>query len=223
MSRRSRLEFQAYYRLFTKRLWIIVATMILGLVGALLISRLQTPVYRSTVYLNMRPRRLDWGLQQTIKGLMRNYAVNVTSRDTALQIIEALDLDMTSDQLRGKLRVTPIESDFVLQLAADDTDPALAQAIAQTAAEKFVARIHDYMRDQDPRDHVELTIRDYALPGTLHRPNLKINLAAGGLLGILLGTLIVLVLRWMEGDVIASQEDVERYMGLTMIGAIPEG
>jgi capsular polysaccharide biosynthesis protein len=217
------LEFYAYYRLFTKRLWIIVLAMFLGLAGAFLISRVQTPVYRSTIYLNMRPRRLDWGLQQTIKGLMRNYAVNVTSRDTALQVIEALDLNMTSDQLRGKLRVTPIESDFVLQLAADDPDPALAQAIAQTTAEKFVVRIQDYMRDQDPRDRVELTIRDYALPGALHRPNLKINLAAGGMLGILLGTAIVLILRWMESEVITSPEDVERYMGLATVGVIPEG
>ena len=216
------MEFHAYYRLFTKRLWIIVAAMIVGLVGAWLVSRLQTPVYRSTIYLNMRPRRLDWGLQQTIKGLMRNYAVNVTSRETAMQVIEALDLDMTSDQLRGKLRVTPVEADFLLQLDADDADPALAQAIAQTAAEKFVARIHDYMLQQDRQDRVELTIRDYALPGTLHRPNLKINLAAGGVIGIALGVLIVLVLRWLESEVIVSPQDVERHMSLTALGVIPE-
>ncbi|MBC7234995.1 MAG: hypothetical protein H5T69_04075 [Chloroflexi bacterium] len=216
------MPFQAYYRLFARRIWIIILSMAFGFAVALLVSRLQTPIYRSTVYMNMRPRRLDWGLQQTIKGLMRNYAVNVTSRETALQVIEALELPLTSDQLRSKLRVTPIESDFLLRLDADDPDPALAQAIAQTTAEKFVARIHDYMLKQDKRDRVELTIRDYALPGTLHRPKLKIYLAAGGMAGALLGVLVVFILRWMESETIENSQDLERCTGLLTVGTIPE-
>ncbi len=216
------MELVEYYHLLIKRLWIIVVAMAIGLAGAFLLSRLQTPVYRSTIILNMRPRRLDWGLQQTTKGLMRNYAINVTSRETALQVIEALDLDMTSEQLRGALTVTPIESDFLLQLDADAADPALAQAIAQTTAEKFVGRIHDYMLKQDKQDRVELTMRDYALPGTLHRPNMKMNLAVGGVLGLFLGTLIALVLRWMESDVIQTGEDIRQHLGLPELGVIPD-
>ena len=44
---------------------------------------------------------------------------------------------------------------------------------------------------------------------------------AGGVLGVLLGVIIVLGLEWLESDVVRSNEDVERYIGLPVIGSIP--
>ena len=215
------MQLRDYFRIIGKRFWIIVLAVVITATSAMVFSRLQTPVYRATIYLNVIPSRLDWGLQQTIKGLMRNYAGNITSRDTAMEVIKHLQIDITPEELRDKLTVSPIEVDFLLQIDADDYDPLIARDIAQTTAEVFVEDMKVFMLDQDKRDRVEISIRDYALPGTLHKPKWKINLLAGILFGGLVGVLAVFILQWLEADIIRSSEDIERYTGIAVLGVIP--
>jgi len=215
------VQLKDYIRIVAKRGWIILLVAVITTVSALVFSRIQTPIYRSTIYLNVWPARLDWGLQQTIKGLMRNYTGEIASRNTAIKVIDRLQLDITPDELREKLTVSPIESDFLMQIDADDYDPLIARDIAQTTAEVFVEHISVYMLDQDKSERVEVSIRDYALPGTLHKPKWKINALAGAILGILVGGLIVFVLEWLEADILRTSEDVETRTGMPVLGVIP--
>ena len=55
----------------------------------------------------------------------------------------------------------------------------------------------------------------------LERPKTGINVAAGAILGALLGGVIVFVLEWNEAGVIRSPGDVERFLGLPVVGLIP--
>lgn len=215
------MELRDYFSILQKRGWILLLVMVITMASAFVFSRLQTPVYRSTVYLNVIPARLDWGLQQTVKGLMRNYAGNITSRKTAMEVITRLELDITPGQLSEKLTVRPIEEDFLIQIDADDYDPRIAQDIAQTTAEVFVEDINVHMLDQDKRDRVDVTLLDNALPGSLHKPKLKINLLAGAMFGALVGGLVVFFLEWLEADILRTREDVEHYTGIPVLGVIP--
>jgi capsular polysaccharide biosynthesis protein len=215
------VQLKDYLRIITKRGWIILLVAVITTGSALVFSRIQTPVYRSTIYLNVWPARLDWGLQQTIKGLMRNYTGTIASRDTAMKVIDRLQLDITPDELREKLTVTSIESDFLMQIDADDYDPLIARDIAQTTAEVFVERISVYMLDQDKAERVEVSIRDYALPGALHKPKWKINALAGAIFGIIIGGLVVFILEWLQADTLRTSEDVEARIGVAVLGIIP--
>jgi capsular polysaccharide biosynthesis protein len=47
-----------------------------------------------------------------------------------------------------------------------------------------------------------------------------INVAAGGVLGALIGVLIVFILEWLEAGVVRSTEDMDR-LGIAALGAIP--
>ena len=210
-----------YLRIVLKRGWIIVLVAAITIASTLVFSRIQTPVYRSTIYLNVIPARLDWGLQQTIKGLMRNYAGQIMSRNTALKVTNELQLDITPDELREKLTVVPIESDFLIQIDADDYDTLIARDIAQTTAEIFVKDIAVYMLEQDKQDRVKVSIRDYALPGPLHKPKWKINVLAGAVFGALIGIVIVFTLEWLEADIVRTSEDMEQNTGLAVLGVIP--
>ncbi|MHB9031662.1 MAG: YveK family protein [Anaerolineae bacterium] len=215
------MQLRDYFRLLTKRGWLIILIMVLAAASALVFSRLQQPVYRSTVYLNVYPARLDWGLQQSIQNLMRNYAGVIASRDLATEVNDRLQLDITPDQLRAKLTVSPIESDFLLKIDANDYDPVMARDIAQTTAEVFVERIKVTMLDQDKADRVDVSIRDYALPGILYKPKWKINTLAGALFGLIAGVIVVYILEWLETDVIRSAQDAERQTHLSVLGIIP--
>ena len=215
------MELREYLRIITKRGWLIVLLIAVTVGSTLVFSRLQTPVYRSSIFLNVWSGRLDWGLQQTIKGLMRNYARNIRSRATAMEVIDHLQLDITPDELGEKLTVSSIESDFLIQIDADDYDPLIARDIAQTTAETFVADIEVFMLEQDKRDRVEVTILDYAQPGGLHKPRWKINALAGAVFGGLMGVLAAFLLEWLEADVIRTSEDIERYTNVAVLGVIP--
>jgi len=215
------MELGAYIRIITKRLWIIALAVALTAGSAFVFSKLQTPVYRSTVYLNVIPARMDLGLVQTVKWYMRNYAGQIQSRTTAAKVIDRLQLDITPNELAAKLTVSPIESDYLLQIDADDYDPILAGQIAQTTAEVFSEKIDVDMLEVDKNDRLQISIRDWAEPGVLHKPKWKINTLAGGLMGGLVGLLVVLILEWLEADVIRSSEDVERHTGVAVLGLIP--
>ena len=215
------MRLRDYLRILLKRGWIIIVIAVITSASAFGFSRLQQPVYRSTIYLNVYPARLDWGLQQVIQSLMRNYAGVISSRDTAMEVINRLQLDITPDQLRSKLTVVPIQTDFLLEIDADDYDPLIARDIAQTTAEVFVERITVSMLEQNQIDRVQVSIRDNPLPGVLHKPNWKINTLAGGLFGVIAGVLVVFLLEWLEADVIRTSQDMERYTRLSVLGVIP--
>jgi len=215
------VQLRDYLRIITKRAWIIALAMLITIASALIFSRLQTPVYRSSIQLYVWPARLDWGLQQVIKALMRSYAAQIGSRETAGKVIDRLQLDITPEDLLRKLTVSPIESDFLIQIDANDYDPVIARDIAQEAAEVFVERITVYMLDQDKRDRVDVSLRDAAQVGILYKPKWKINALAGALFGLFVGGLVVFILEWLQSDIVRTSEDVERHTGVAVLGAIP--
>jgi capsular polysaccharide biosynthesis protein len=215
------MELKEYLSILVKRGWIILLVAVITASSAFVFSKLQTVTYRSTIWLNVWPGRPDWGLQQTIKGLLRNYSGQIKSRDAAQQVINQQQLDMTVESLLAEMTVSPIESDFLLQIDVDDIDPQRAQVIAQTAAEVFVEKIRVYMLDQDKADRVDVNIRDDATPARVFWPNTKLLTLAGGLFGLIAGALVVFSLEWLAKDIIREGRDVERHTGLTVLGAIP--
>ena len=215
------MQIQDYLHILRKRGWIIILTAVIATAGAILFSLVQTPVYRASIQLNVWPARLDWGLQQVIKDLMRNYSGEIQSSKTLLKAIDRLQLDLTPSQVKEKLRVRPIEEDSLIQIDVDDYDPILAAQIAQTTAQVFVEEINARMLDQDKRDRVEVSIRDDAQPGALHFPKWKVNALAAAVLGILLGGVVVFILEWIEADTIHTSLDVERHIGTVILGTIP--
>lgn len=215
------MELRDYLRVLTKRGWIILLVAVITAGSAFLFSRFQTVVYRSSVQLNVIPARLDWGLQQTIKGLMRNYGGQIRSRDMAQEIINYEQLDLTVDSLLSKITVSPIESDFLIQIDVNDIDPVRAQRIAQTAAETFVEDVRVYMLEQNKSDRVNVTIRDAASEAIIFEPKTNLLVGAGAVLGLLIGAVVVVGLEWLGRDIIRAGQDIERSAGLAVLGSIP--
>ena len=215
------MEIREYIRIFLKRGWIIALVALFMAASAIAFSRLQRPVYRATLYLNAIPARLDLSVQQTIKNMLNNYGQQIKSDLILAQVDEQLQLDMPPDLLRADIHVNPIQSDFLIQISVDNHDPLMAKDIADTTADIFVAHIAEYMKDQDKRDRVDVFVSDYARPGSLHKPRWKISALAGGVLGGLLGLLVLFFLEWVEADAIRSEEDLERRLGLPVLGRIP--
>ncbi len=222
------MEISDYLRIMRKRGWIIVVVAIVAAASAYAFSKMQTPIYSATVQLSVNPARLDWGLSNTIKDLLRNYATNIRTHAMAQSVIDRPGggvgpLDMKSDELLSKLFVNPDSSTFTMQIEARDKDPQVAMHIAQTTAEVFVEDRDAWNQRQDMRDRVEVSIVDnvYNLGYSQYSPKTRINVLAAGLFGALIGVLVIFFLEWLEMDVIRTGEDIERAIGVTVLGAIP--
>jgi capsular polysaccharide biosynthesis protein len=222
------MEISDYLRILRKRGWIILVVAAVAAASAFGFSKLQTPIYSATVQLSVNPARLDWGLSNTIKDLLRNYATNIRTHSMAQEVIELPSgdvgpLDMKSAELLTKLYVNPDSSTFTLQIEARDKDPRVAMHIAQTTAEVFVADRDAWNQRQDKRDRVEVSIVDnvYNLGYQQYSPKTKINTLAGGLFGVLVGVLVIFLLEWLEMDVIRTTTDVERTLNVPVLGSLP--
>lgn len=215
------MNLRDYLHVLVKRGWIILLVAVLTAGSAWGLSQVQTIIYRSSIQMNVIPARLDWGLQQTIKGLMRNYSGQIKSRTTAQDIINKATLDLSIDAVLEKMTVSPIESDFLIQIDVDDTDPERAQLIAQTAAEIFVEANRIEMLEQDKRDRVDVTIRDHATSAAVFWPKTNLLVLAGGLFGLLAGALVTIGLEMLGADIIRDGRDLERRTGLTVLGSVP--
>jgi len=73
---------------------------------------------------------------------------------------------------------------------------------------------------QDKEDRVFAEIIDPASYSLL-RPKTAINVAAGAMLGVVLGTVVIIALEWLQAGVIHDPNVIEAETGLTVIGTIP--
>lgn len=180
----------------------------------------RAPVYKSTIRILVEPQRTDFGQAQAAKTLLRSYVAWMDSRYRAAEVIDRLDLDMVPDQLMGDVEIASDDSRLVIQIDVENPNGELANQIAKEWATLFIEYRNERNAEARREDRIDAQIIDDPV-FSLDRPNVKINTAAGGILGLLIGMAIVFVLEYLEAGVIRSPEDVDRFLSMPMLGAIP--
>jgi len=215
------MPLQQYGRVLWKRGWIVILLAALATLSAIVVSKLQTPIYRSTVTLSTVPSRPDYGQTLAIKNLLRLYVQQMQSPFITQQVIDKLQLDVTPQKFNTYVDLSGSESDLVIKLEARHPIQETAPKIAQTLAETFISFHNQENLEIDQRDRILVKFLNNATSPDLFSPRTSINALAGAILGALIGVLIVFVLEWLESDVVRTTEDVERYLGVPALGLIP--
>jgi capsular polysaccharide biosynthesis protein len=167
-----------------------------------------------------QPARSDYGLTETLRILLRSFVVYMYSNDRAAAAIDRLHLDMTPGEL---LSVTTISSDptqLIVQIDVDMEDGPLAAQIATEMGRLLVDYRTEANRGLLTQDRIDAVMIDTASYG-LFKPKTKINTLAGGILGLLLGGAVVFVLEYLQSNIVRSEEDVEHFLNLPVLAAIP--
>ena len=215
------MELSDYFRILRQRGWLILVLMALTAAAAYGFSKIQTPVYESTLRLLVKPSRTDFGQAQAAKELLSSYQQWLYSSYRAQGVVDALQLDMTAGELMGDVRVASDGGSYVISLAVENTDANLANDIARAWGNLLIQQQN---RDNDRlrlEDRIYIEFIDDPQVG-LERPKTMINTAAGAVLGLLLGVALIFLPEWLASGIIRRGEDVERYLDIPVIGSIPQ-
>lgn len=209
-----------YVNVIWKRWWILALAALLAAGSAYAYSKMQQPLYRASAKLYVTPFRPDYGVTLVIQNLIRQYSTLLASDRFLISVGEDLRLDVPPGEMRRRIHAAGAADNLVIQVDVDDPDPARAQAIAKALADKFVADHQLRMEKVDPRDKIEVQMYDDPQPGALYQPKTRVNVAAGGILGLLIGLVVAFVMEYLD-DTIKDAEDVQRYVELPVVGSIP--
>jgi capsular polysaccharide biosynthesis protein len=214
------MELRDYLRILRKRGWIILLTTLLTAGAAWGFSHVQTVEYKSSINVFVRPERIDNGTLLATKQILRGFVAFINSRNFAQQVITTLGMDMLPDTLKGKVTIASKDEDYIIQIDVVDTDAAQSERIALEWANQFVQWRNQDNLKQQKADRVDADIVQNPTTSKF-RPQTTLNVAAGAIIGFLLGVVIVFFLEAIEANILRSPEDVERALGTTVIGAIP--
>jgi len=214
------MNLMQYVRILIRRGWIMALAMLITAGAAYGLSKMQTPVYRATQRVLLQPARNDFGLTETLRILLRSYVVYLNTDQQAAAAIDRLQLDMTPSELRSHTTISSDPTQLVVQIDVDMEDGPLAARVATELGRLLVEYRTEDNRDLRREDRIDAILIDTATYG-LHSPKTKINVLAGAILGLLLGGAIVFILEYLESNILRSKEDVESFLALPLLAAIP--
>ncbi|HUN24202.1 MAG TPA: Wzz/FepE/Etk N-terminal domain-containing protein [Anaerolineales bacterium] len=209
-----------YLRIFVRRGWIILLLSVVTAISAFVFSKLQTPIYESTVNILVQPARPDFGLAQSAKILLGSYVAYLNTNNRAQEVINTLQLDTTPDALRSGVRMREAIDTFLITIEVQSTNGDLANDIARTWADVLVQWRNDENQKQRLEDRVSALVLDEPRYSQV-KPRTMINTLAGALIGLLLGAVAVFAIEYIESGIVRSRQDIERFLDMPTIGAIP--
>ena len=208
------------FHVLLDKIWVIIlagAVAALAVVAATILFI--TPQYQSTTKMYVLSKQDSNTLtsqdMQTSLSLTKDYAELIKSRTVTEGVITQLNLDMTHEQLLSKMTVDSATDTRILSISVRDADPYVACEIANAIRDVAANHIKNVM-DIDAVNVVETA----NIPENKISPSIKKNGLVGGVAGVAIAIAIILI-TYLSNDTIKTQEDVERYLGLSTLGTIP--
>ncbi|HIT90004.1 MAG TPA: protein-tyrosine kinase [Candidatus Merdenecus merdavium] len=211
---------ELFLALWEKKWMIIFSGIFLALAVGIFSQFFITKKYESSTKIFVLSRQQSDSLTitdlQMGTQLTKDYKELVLSRTVLEKVISEMGLDLSYDQLKSEIQVAIKTDTRILEISVKDADPYLAKEIATAVRIASAEHIRDVMNIES----VNL-VDDANLPSGPVSPNVKKNVVIGGVAGAFLAALIILVVFILD-DTIKSAADVEKYLGLTVLGSIPK-
>ncbi len=147
--------------------------------------------------------------------LTSDYSILMTTHPVIDTVIENLGLDMSYEELVGKITIDNPSDTRILNITVTDPVPETAQNIANELAAVTVVHMAEVMKTEEPS-----IAEEAQLPTSPVSPNLSKNCAIGALAGLILSAGIVIIL-YLINDKVHTEDDIEKYLHMTTLGIIP--
>ena len=200
---------------------IVAAAVAAALVALLVCAFVLTPKYEASINMIVNTRQdsnsnFTSDNFNTAKNLISTYAVIIKGNTVLNEVIKALDLDMTYTELYNMVEVSSVDSTQIMKITVTDTDAERAGEIAQTIADI----VPDVLVEKVEAGSCK-TVSDIEINPNKVFPQTKKYVLLAGILGAVV-VCGVLVVTHLLHDTVVDDEDVQKKLGLPVLGLIPE-
>jgi capsular polysaccharide biosynthesis protein len=202
-----------------RRWWIVLLVAATAAAVAVVYARMQAPVYRSAIRLEISAR-FDNGQQLALERQLPQLAQRVRTTDVAREVDQRLKLDLGPQAVLDRLRAEAVVSSGQIQIEADDVDRGRVEAIVLETARVFEEQHAARNQGIPTQDRAIVSILDRPTPARLVWPQTRVIAGAAVLLGLFVGALLALVIDYLD-DTLKTAADVERALGTITLGRIP--
>jgi capsular polysaccharide biosynthesis protein len=218
------MELQEYLNILKKR-WLLlavvplIAILISGGVSYFIIK----PTYEADISVIIQKQdsavsvntAMNYNEILMYQKLVKTYSELAKSRTVAEHAVEALGIDMKPDVLRAMIAVAPKGDTEFLTITVRSNDAVQAMEIANQLA-KSLKEVSTTIKKSD-----NVQILDPAmLPSSPDSPRPMINMVIAFFLVVMVSVGLIFLLEYLDNTV-KSPEDIEKLLGVPMIGAIP--
>jgi capsular polysaccharide biosynthesis protein len=213
------MQLTDYVNVLLKRWWVIALSVVAAAAAAYGVSKLLPDTYRSQAVYLAFANQADNGLNIVLRNSMNSYRELVMQPDVLDQVSQSQGLDISGDQWMQDVNIQPRpdEQKIIIEVDAPTLEQSMAMADAVGARMVDGVNIINSRLEGTARINVE-RIQQARLVSI--QPNTRINVLAGAILGLIVGVLLAYILEYLD-DTLKTSADVERFVGLTTLGAIP--
>ncbi len=209
---------EIFYLLLDHWKQIAASAVMLAVTALLFTTFLMTPQYSSTSILYVLSKSTSitsFADIQIGSSLTTDYMEVVGGRPVLDQVIEDLELDMDYKELSSKLSFENPADSRMLKITATDENPKLAKKIVDDVAKISSSYIAEKMAQDSPSiiQYGYITNRPVS-------PRRGRTTIIAGILGALL-MMGVVVANYLINDTIITPDDLERKVGINVLGTIP--
>ncbi len=213
------IDLRAIFDVLRRNIFVLILAFILGVgvVGGYTVLFVD-PIYESTseIYILGTNNSITSIADLQIGNLLTSdYMELIKSRPVIEKVISDLKLDISYSSFLKKLSIKNSDQTRIIYITIKDNDAYMAKTIVDKLTDVSLKRIAEIMETEEPN------IIDYGhIAEYKSSPNVKKNAAIGGAACMLIAAAFYII-RFILDDSIKNSDDVERYLGLNVIGQIP--
>ena len=217
------IDLKEYFGIIKKKSKIIILITLIAMISSAVVSFfVLSPVYetKTTLIVNRSEASEDksmTGDEYTVsQKLAVTYGEIIKSRTVLDEVIDSLGLDMTYDELVSKISVSPVGDTQIISIKVQDTNPKKAMDIANAIPKVFTKEVQRITKANGAE-----VIDTAVLPENPIKPNKLMNVAIATVLGLMISLFVVFLLEYMDNK-IKKPEDIEKHLGLPILGVVPK-
>ena len=205
--------------------WFMVALAAVACVvfGAVYTIFFKTPLYNSYTTMVLTTNNENTNINQSItqsditlnKNLISNYRVIMKSHSILNQVINNLNLNMTTDELKKMVNITTEDDTEIIRISVNGTDKEIAKDVANEIAKVFSNDVARYYSIKN------VAIVDYAeVSNNPYNISLLKTVVLAMLIGVVLSCAVIFVMFYFD-TTIKSTDEIETKIGLPTLGVVP--
>lgn len=218
------IDLKEVFNIFwSKKLFIIVTTMIFAILGFYYTKYMVIPEYKSTATLvltkssNTETSTITQSEVTLNQQLVATYTELIKTNNILRQVINNLRYnDITEEDLRKNVEVQLVSTTQLIEVSVKNTAPIKAKELTNEIVKVFIAKAREIYK----LDNIHM-VDEAKIEEKPYNVNYKKNIIVFGSIGFIIAAGFVYIKNLLD-TTIKNSEEIEKRLGLTVLATIPQ-